>query len=247
MQTEEKPDKYMLGKLVNNLSNNIEFMKDEYMDNLYEKIVEDYNYLKSNKKHMSLISKIKFNMVIERKIQSVFQRKLIAESNLRNPYSRENFSDSLNPEKFGEIVELYVVKEKEPQSIVISDLHGNLKKWNIVKKYMKENPKTNLIILGDAIDRGADGINILCDIKELSEKGKVIYVPGNHDAFAYNALISAGDKKLGEKFEDDIKVWNINGGENTIQQFLTLEQAKMYELIDWLGKQPIQYRFKERR
>lgn len=247
MQTEEKPDKEMLGKLVNNLSNNIKFIKDEYMDNLYEKIVEDYNYLKNNKKHMSLISKIKFNMVIERKIQSVFQRKLIAGTNLRNPYSREDFSSSLNPEKFGEVVEPYISEEKEPQSIVISDLHGNLKKWNIVKQYMKENPKTNFIILGDAIDRGADGINILCDIKELSEKGKVIYVPGNHDAFAYNALTSAGDKKLGEKFEDDIKTWNINGGENTIQQFLSLEQAKMYELIDWLGKQPIQYRFRERR
>ena len=247
MQTKEKPDKEMLGKLVNNLGNSIDFLKYEYTNSLHKKIIEDYNYLKENKKYMSIISKIKFNMVIERKIQSVFQRRLIAEKKLENPYSRETFSASLKPKNFSESVVSYESKAKESQTIVISDLHGNSKKWQIVKQYMQQNPKANFIILGDAIDRGVDGINILCDIKELSDKGKAIYVPGNHDAFAYNALMSAGDKRLEEKFEDDIKAWNINGGENTIQQFLSLKQEKMHELIEWLGKQPIQYRFKERR
>lgn len=139
------------------------------------------------------------------------------------------------------------VRKRELQSIVISDLHGNLKKWQIVKQYIKENPNTSLIILGDAIDRGPDGINILYDIKELSETGKVMYIPGNHDAFAYNALRSVGDKSLEEIFNDDIQIWENNGGEATVEQFLRLKQEKMHELINWLGKQPIQCKYSERK
>ena len=36
------------------------------------------------------------------------------------------------------------------------------------------------------MDRGEFGPEILLQIKELSDKGVVQYLPGNHDIFAYN-------------------------------------------------------------
>ena len=71
-------------------------------------------------------------------------------------------------------------------------------RWEFVKQMMKQNPNLNVIILGDAMDRGSYGVEMLLQIKELSDVGRVRYVPGNHDEFAYDFLRG---KILFEHFE----------------------------------------------
>ena len=61
-----------------------------------------------------------------------------------------------------------------------------MEKWNHVKEYLKTNPNAKVLILGDAMDRGIYGIEILLQIKELCDQGKAQYLPGNHDIFVYN-------------------------------------------------------------
>lgn len=78
--------------------------------------------------------------------------------------------------------------ESTSEIVAISDLHGDMKKWQYVKNLMKKNPKMKLVILGDAMDRAPYGLQILMQIKELCEQGKAEYLPGNHDLFAYNYL-----------------------------------------------------------
>lgn len=237
MEVKERADKIMINKLVDILYNNINFIKEEFSISRYERIEQDYNYLKNNKRDMNLISKIKF-LIIERRIQSVLDLKQIEAPKIENGHGE--FVNEMNPNNFNSYDININAEKKEPQDIVISDLHGDLDKWKKVKEYLKKNPNTNLIILGDAIDRGAEGINILYDIKEMSEMGKVVYLPGNHDAFAYNTLRAVGNERLEEIFDDDIQTWYHNGGEPTVEQFLHLKQEKMHELINWLGKQSIQ-------
>ena len=60
-----------------------------------------------------------------------------------------------------------------------SDIHGM---WDLYKAIMdychEQDPEYSLIFLGDAIDRGSDGYQIM---KELLDNPKVVYLKGNHE------------------------------------------------------------------
>ena len=66
---------------------------------------------------------------------------------------------------------------------VFSDLHGNYNLWTTIKNYY--GSKDTLIFLGDACDRGSNGIKI---IKEMFEDNRIIYILGNHEAMLLNYL-----------------------------------------------------------
>ena len=142
-----------------------------------------------------------------------------------------------------------VTKERKPGIIVISDLHGNINQWGIVKEYINNNPEKFIFILGDAIDRGDYGIEILQNIMELSNKGKVAYLPGNHDAFTYNALCAmrSGDAEEYKIFLNDITVCGLNNPDfGTVNRFLNeMDNGQLDELLKWWGEQPIQVKFSD--
>ncbi len=141
----------------------------------------------------------------------------------------------------------------KPQTIVISDLHGDMNRWNTIREHLQKYPNTKFIIEGDAMDRGAYGIDILLEIKELSDSGKVQYLPGNHDIFTYNYLKSANTpyKKIQL---NALMHLEHNGGKTTIDALENFDvvvdsaiksgrlhnRISKQELTDWLGKQPIQ-------
>lgn len=145
--------------------------------------------------------------------------------------------------------------------IVISDLHGKMDRWQQVKNAMAQNPNMKVVILGDAMDRGDNGLEILLQIKELSDQGRVEYLPGNHDTFAYNYVRAQSmletnmrNEKARRVLEREKKQLERNGGKatlNALNDFDTIVQKEMMkgnlrhrinkeELIDWLGSQPIQ-------
>lgn len=69
------------------------------------------------------------------------------------------------------------------KNYVCSDIHGM--KGSYKEALKKLNEDDVLYILGDAIDRGDDGIEILIDIAihsgENGRKPRVEYILGNHD------------------------------------------------------------------
>ncbi len=146
-----------------------------------------------------------------------------------------------------------VQRQYEPEYIAISDLHGNMDKWNMVKDLIDSNPNVNVIMLGDAMDRGDFGPEILLQIKELSDKGRMKYLPGNHDIFAYNYIKMRKNPNSSPFIMAQAHLEN-NGGEVTMQKLdkfssiVNSEFAKgninqkvtLDELADWLGAQPIQ-------
>ena len=129
-----------------------------------------------------------------------------------------------------------IKRQPEPEKIlVISDLHGDINKWEAIKSIMKQSPNTKITILGDAMDRGEYGVEILLEIEELSKKGKIEYLPGNHDIFTYNYLVGNGTVK-----SDALKQMLGNGGEETLSHLQGLTVDQKFDLVQWLGNLPIQ-------
>ena len=137
--------------------------------------------------------------------------------------------------------------------VVISDLHGNINRWNMIKEELKRNPNLKLTILGDAMDRGDFGPEILLQIKELSDKGIVQYLPGNHDIFAYNYL-KMRNAPSSQAFTMAKAHLDYNGGESTMRKLDNFQELvakeltnkkiekniSLKEFVDWLGNQQIQ-------
>ena len=61
---------------------------------------------------------------------------------------------------------------------VMSDLHGCFDKYLLMLEKIKLSEKDTLYILGDVVDRGADGVRILLDI---AKPNNVVLLRGNHD------------------------------------------------------------------
>ena len=57
-----------------------------------------------------------------------------------------------------------------------SDIHGNYNLWKQIQKYCALDD--TIIFLGDAIDRGKDGIKIM---QEMFDDSRIIYLIGNHE------------------------------------------------------------------
>ena len=116
------------------------------------------------------------------------------------------------------------------------------------------------------MDRGEYGLEILLQIKELCDKGKAEYLPGNHDIFAYNYVktqdmlskLTNSQKMQNEKIVHiagrELAHLQRNGGETTLESLENFDRIvkneikngniknniSKKELIDWLGHQPIQ-------
>lgn len=141
-----------------------------------------------------------------------------------------------------------------------------MERWEQVKNAMVQKPNMKVIVLGDAMDREDSGLEILLQIKELSDQGRVEYLPGNHDTFAYNYVRAQnmlskptnGQKTSKEVLTNitrrELALLEKNGGEPTLESLENFDQVvqteirkgnihhniSKNELINWLGSQPIQ-------
>ena len=133
------------------------------------------------------------------------------------PVKNVDFDKYINKPKNNEST-IPKVDVYKPQTIVISDLHGDMDRWNTIKRQLQYHPNYKFIIEGDAMDRGAFGIDILLEIKELSDSGKVQYLPGNHDIFTYNYLRSQNTNQT-SIYNLAVKNLEHNGRKNNNAKF----------------------------
>lgn len=244
-----------------------EYKLSEEQLNRFAKMAEQINKIqKQEKKHQELVvrkesflDKIPFIRKIKqwnanRKINS--QTNYYQESNQNMQYTptekRNQFKEELSKDAINQSIKNEPKINKE-EIIVVSDLHSRMDRFEFVKSHLRKNPKSKFIILGDATDRGEYGLEMLMEIKELSDKGRVEYLPGNHDIFAYNYVRSKANKD--ESIYKEAK-WNLehNGGLTTMDKLdnfeRTVQNAKneglihkditKNELMNWLGTRRIQ-------
>ena len=77
---------------------------------------------------------------------------------------------------------------------VMSDIHGQKRRFDSVMEQINLQPEDTLYILGDVIDRNPDGIRILRQIMAMPNAKMVL---GNHEYMMLNALYypAPGDKR----------------------------------------------------
>lgn len=105
---------------------------------------------------------------------------------------------------------------------IMSDIHGlyNRYKAMLEKIDLKENDK--LYILGDVIDRGPDGIEILLDIMD---RDNVELFLGNHEHMMLTYIYG---------IETQSWFFASNGGKVTYDKFMELDKKTKNEILDYL-------------
>lgn len=100
------------------------------------------------------------------------------------------------------------------KTYAFTDLHGMYPLWEQIRNFCDESDR--LIFLGDACDRGDDGLKI---IKELLQDKRVTYIKGNHEDF----LEDIGADVAGGHY-GNTPLWRMNGGFQTLQDFEKLSE-----------------------
>ena len=114
-----------------------------------------------------------------------------------------------------------------------TDIHGNYNLWKQISEYCDETD--TIYYLGDAIDRGPDGLKIAV---ELLKDPRVIYLKGNHEEFMEDELPMMIDNPW--YFP---QLWSQNGGDPTIESVKELSEESKEWLYNKISNLPIDYTF----
>lgn len=130
---------------------------------------------------------------------------------------------------------------------VVSDLHGiPLRQFQMLLKRARFSDDDILFVLGDTIDRGADGIRLLL---WMMEQHNVFHLLGNHEAMllavSETILKDCGDVELEDLQDGQLDILSsmlVNGAQPTLSALGELvrgapEQAE--DLLDYLREMPL--------
>ena len=125
----------------------------------------------------------------------------------------------------------------------VSDIHGCYDKYRELLKKINFGPDDTLFVLGDVIDRGADGFKIMLD---MAQRPNVVNLMGNHEAMAVKALSGIlcavrpnGEMALNEDEAEAVELWFHNGGELSLADFLWLDEDQTQIVWDYMGNMPL--------
>ena len=112
---------------------------------------------------------------------------------------------------------------------VVSDIHGQFDLFLKGLESVSFKDADHLWVIGDAIDRGPDGIRLLQYIMQHDNMDLII---GNHELMMLNSV----DPDGGKEFKgSDADLWIVrNGGEQTYSRYCELPETERRELLDWL-------------
>ncbi len=125
---------------------------------------------------------------------------------------------------------------------VISDIHGCYDLFLAMLEKLRFSETDTLFFLGDAADRGPQGIAVM---EDLMDRPNVICLLGNHeDMFRRTARVLGQKLSHSEEqaWERTFLNWTQrNGGDVTWEEFLTLPAERQQRLRDWMEGLPWYY------
>ena len=119
---------------------------------------------------------------------------------------------------------------------VMSDIHGNQRRFASVMKQINLQPEDTLYVLGDVIDRHPGGIRIL---RRLMAMPNAKLLLGNHEYMMLRAIGHPRDTNT-----DDGNArphWYRNGGKVTLSHFKLLRRSVRTQIIEYLTALPLFY------
>ena len=116
---------------------------------------------------------------------------------------------------------------------VMSDIHGQSEKYNLMLEKISLCETDKLYILGDVIDGGDGGISVLLS---MMKKRNIIPIIGNHEYLALPVLkaIASGVPLNEVKKTKAYRTWAINGGAVTASAFNTLNKNMQLETLEYI-------------
>ena len=122
---------------------------------------------------------------------------------------------------------------------VMSDIHGNSKRFDSVLSQIDLKPEDTLYILGDVVDRYPDGIAILQRIMKMPNVKMLL---GNHEYMMLNVLAGSkhDDVEWGISDWSDLRrLWFDNGGRTTYNAIRLLSEGELREIKRYLKALPL--------
>lgn len=112
---------------------------------------------------------------------------------------------------------------------ITSDLHGDLKKFKLIlKKIQFDYTVDHMYILGDVLDRGEQGIELLSLVRKFMDGNSMTLVKGNHELFAQMYI----EKRLSKR------KWKSWGGAATVDKMDQMTEYEKEELYAFLKSLP---------
>lgn len=117
---------------------------------------------------------------------------------------------------------------------VLSDVHGNERRFNSVLKQIDLQPEDTLYILGDVVDRHPGGIRLLRRIMAMPNAKMIL---GNHEYMMLRALDCPYDDYAGGS--EAVAHWYRNGGKVTHNHLKRIRKSLRKEIIRFLHALPL--------
>ena len=122
---------------------------------------------------------------------------------------------------------------------VMSDIHGQKRRFDSVMKQINLQPEDTLYVLGDVIDRNPGGVKILRQIMAMPNAKMLL---GNHELMMMNALYypPPEDEEWPEYYyERKQSLWYRNGGQITHNYLKHIKKTVRQEIFEYLEKLPV--------
>lgn len=123
---------------------------------------------------------------------------------------------------------------------VMSDIHGNRRRFDSVMKQINLTAEDTLYILGDVIDRHPDGISIL---EQIMRSPNIKMLPGNHEHMMLTAIDPLYSHYTALKFQqmEALRRWYRNGGMVTHEAIQKAGAQRREKICEFLRSLPLSY------
>lgn len=120
----------------------------------------------------------------------------------------------------------------------VSDLHGCYDKYIRLLGRLPLREEDTLFILGDLVDRGDGGLQIILD---LTGRRNICACMGNHDYYALTLLsrLPAEGGRLPPELVEGLQAWFEDGGAPTYEAYRRLSEAERRIVLSYLRGLPL--------
>ena len=121
---------------------------------------------------------------------------------------------------------------------VLSDIHGNLRRFESIMNQINLQPDDTLYILGDVVDRYPHGVKILRQIMKMPNVKMLI---GNHEYMMLRAIghcKDAADEKENTNWRER-RLWYRNGGMVTHEYLKHIKKEYRADVFRYIRQLPI--------
>jgi len=122
---------------------------------------------------------------------------------------------------------------------VLSDIHGNKRRFDSIMKQINLQPDDKLYVLGDVVDRHPYGIQILRQIMAMPNAEMLL---GNHESMMLDALdqpYNEKDWREEDEHQRFLYQWYRNGGDVTHNYLKRLKKELRKEIFAYLRQLPL--------